>query len=160
MTLKRYKNPTDASGQPYYVPCVSKNKDSLVYFIRGANMTIREIMMEFGIEHYKMNLKIDSLRFVDILPDGRRLSELNPNDYHRMSEENEKRKSEYHPDNANVKNTQNFFFTLTCPYCTNSYVFKSEDEIPNESFDCGLCNHRMIDYTHTNDWEFNIALKD
>ena len=151
---KHYKNPIDPkTGERYFVPCVIKNRDALVYYTMGVNQcahSIIEQLPETG--ELKTNLELYSLRFNDILPDGKKINELTKEDYTHMEKEIAERQKAVHPDN-DIKSEEHFF-GLTCPHCGNPYVFKSPDEIPYEKFKCGLCDKVLIDYTGVNDWEY------
>lgn len=154
--LSRYNNPIDIkTGKGYFVPCVAKNKDTLIYFILGINYCAGNILnqMEEGAS-IKTDLRRDSLRFNDILPDGKKIHELTKNDYAQMEKELREKEADYHPDN-NIKHTDHFF-SLTCSNCGNSYVFKRPIEIPDKTFSCGLCDRVLIDYTGKDDWEYEF----
>lgn len=151
---KRYHNPIDEkTGLPYFVPCVAKNKDALIYYVHGMGLCINSVMNIINIQDtIKLDLNLTSLRFTDILPDGKRISELLPKDYEKMEAEATALKQE-HPDN-NVKRDTHFL-SLTCQ-CGNYYVFKQPHELPDDTFFCGLCDKVLIDYTDTDDWDFEF----
>ncbi len=154
--LKRYNNPIDTeTGKRYFVPCVAKNKDALIYYIIGINHCANNILsqMEEGAS-IKTDLRLYSLRFNDILPDGKKIHELTKNDYAQMEKEMKEKEADKHPDN-NIKQTDHFF-SITCPNCGNPYVFNNPIELPSETFFCGLCERVLIDYTGKDDWEFEF----
>lgn len=151
---KRYRNPIDEkTGKPYLVPCVAKNKDALIYYVHGMGLCINSVMVAMNIqEPIKLDLNLTSLRFNDVLPDGKRMSELTEHDYDDMNKQIESLKQN-HPDN-NVKRDNNFL-SLTCQ-CGNYYAFKQPSELPDDIFFCGLCDKVLIDYTYTDDWDFEF----
>lgn len=154
--LKHYSNPVDVvSGKKYFVPCVAKNKDALIYYVIGVNHCATSILKQMPENAYlKTDLQLFSLRFNDVLPDGKKIHELTSKDYDEMEKEVNEKLNDKHPDN-NVK-TEQHFFSISCPNCGNSYVFNSPDEIPEETFFCGLCERVLIDYTGVNDWDFEF----
>jgi len=152
--LKKYKNPIDETGTAYFVPCVAKNRDSLIYYIIGNNVCVNNVLsqlQELGLTSLTIKMNLHSLRFNDVLPDGKKIHELTSSDYDRMENELKTLKQD-HPDN-HVK-PENHFFQITCPNCGNSYKFNKPSEIPSETFFCGLCERVLIDYTGQDDWEY------
>jgi len=151
---KRYKNPIDIeTGKPYFVPCVIKNRDALIYYIMGVNQCASDIIEQLPeTSQLKTKLEIHSLRFNDILPDGKSIHRLTTKDYDEMEREIKEREEAPHIDNDILPDEH--FFGIVCSHCGNPYVFRSPDEIPEETFFCGLCERVLIDYTGVNDWEF------
>ena len=152
--LKHYKNPIDQKiGKQYFVPCVIKNKYALIYYILGVNQCAHDVVKQMPDARYlQTNLMLDSLRFNDILPDGKKIHNLTDADYDKMEAELEERSLETHPDNDTEVDEQ--FFGLNCPNCGNHYVFNNPNEIPEKDFNCGLCDRVLIDYTNNDDWEY------
>lgn len=150
---KRYRNPIDEKTMlPYHVPCVAKNKDALVYItmgiIAGANQICNKLDVDF---EGSIDLGLSSFRYNDILPDGKRMSELTDDDYNRMKSDMVSLK-QTHPENG-IGSLNNHFLTLTCS-CGNYYAFHKPEEIPDDIFFCGLCDRVLIDYTDTDEWCF------
>jgi len=152
--LKKYKNPIDFStGNRYFVPCVVKSKDSLIYYILGVNHCAVSILKQMPeTSAIKTDLRLHSLRFNDILPDGKKIHQLTKKDFADMERENEEREKDKHPDN--IIKQELCFFSINCPNCGNYYEFNNPEEIPNENFFCGLCERVLIDYTGIDDWDF------
>lgn len=151
---KRYNNPSDmTSGKKYFVPCVAKNKDALIYYVRGVNHCAISILKQMpDSATLRTDLELNSLRFNDILPDGKKIHELTKKDYDEMEKEIQEKLADKHPDN-NVK-VEEHFLAISCPNCGNNYVFNDPDEIPEETFFCGLCERVLIDYTGVDDWDY------
>ena len=152
--LKRYSNPIDPeTGKRYFVPCVAKNKNALVYYVLGVSHCAENILRQLPEQTaLRTDLELNSLRFNDILPNGKTIHSLTKADYDEMEKEVQEKQNDNHPDNQ-VK-VEEQFFIINCPNCGNPYVFKSPDEIPEETFFCGLCERVLIDYTGVNDWEY------
>lgn len=153
---KRYLNPISAeTGKRYFVPCVIKNHDALVYHVRGKIMGTNDTLNQFRItDAVDINLEVSSLRFNDILPNGKSYSKLKPNEIAKMHDDNysDMVSKLKHPEN-NVSYKDDSFFSLTCPHCGNYYSFMI-NEMPYETFFCGLCERVIIDYTGVDDWEY------
>jgi ribosomal protein S27E len=151
-----YKNPIDKkTGKPYYVPCVVKNRDTLIAYVWGIRTALQRFMeLDEELGQVRIDTSIDSLRMNDVLPDGRRARDIPKIELQKMEDEVNARMNISHPDNVNVEPLQ-AFFNLTCSNCGNYYVFHEPEEIPSKNFKCGICGRVLIDYTKQDDWNWD-----
>lgn len=156
----RYK-PPKTEEKEQWVPIVVKNKDWLVGYVSGIQMiesiissTIEENGME--IDFRGLDLCLDSSRFNDIMENGKRESECTKNEiknyFKRIINEKVDMIKENHPDNGNV--FDNCFLEVECICGLGIYSFKTPKEIPDKQFKCSICGKVVIDYTDTNDEDF------
>jgi ribosomal protein S27E len=108
-----------------------------------------------GAKTLKFPLDITSLRFTDILPDGKHLNKLTDAEIERESTPSKPERN--HPDN-NIKSDKSDvrFLELNCSGCGNNYIFKHPREIPGVNLNCGLCDRILIHYTGHEDWEYEF----
>lgn len=148
--LKFYKSPKDKDGNSIWVPIVIKNKDQLIGFIDGVNMTASV----YNIDRESMFYTLSSERFNDTLPNGQKMRNMSESEFinHAKSviENGYDRLSalEAH-DNAGTT-LDDFCLTLQCS-CGNWIGFKDYDKIPNEDMCCDVCGCKVIQYTNDED---------
>ena len=75
-TLK-YDPPKDKNQKPYWVPIVAKNKDYLIGFLDGVHIALDMLDASF----IGLQIALGSDRLNDILPDGRRISNLSKTEF-------------------------------------------------------------------------------
>lgn len=148
--LKFYKAPQDEAGNPLWVPIVIKNRDQLIGFIDGVNMTASI----YNIDRESMFYTLSSERFNDIIQNGTRLRNMSnteffnhakdviENGYVRLSAKESR-------DNSGTS-LNDFCLTLECS-CGNFIGFKDCDKIPNEDMHCDICGRIVIQYTNDED---------
>lgn len=148
--LKFYKAPKDEKGNPLWVPIVIKNRDQLIGFIDGVNMTASI----YNIDRESMFYTLSSERFNDTIQDGTKLRNMSnteflnhakdviENGYYRLSAKESR-------DNSGTS-LNDFCLTLECA-CGNFIGFKDYDKIPNEDMNCDICGRKVIQYTNDED---------
>lgn len=156
-----YKPPL-FEGKPQFVPIVVKNSDFLIGYISGIQM-LESILIRsleengIEIELKGLDLCLDSSRFNNIMEDGRRESECSESEirkyYEHIIEEKIDIIKEIHPDNKNI--FEDCFLEVECNCKLGIYIFKTPKDIPTKSFKCEICGKVIIDYTETNDEEFD-----
>lgn len=138
-----------------FVPVVAKNKDFFVGYLKGNENIMSQIYTED--ETLRFQVRLDSLRFIDlIMLNGKpiRLSDYTEDELKNMFATEIDNRKQFHPENK--KKSESLLFSISCPICDNYYAFKNEEEIPEQSFFCGLCDNLIIDYTGLDDSEFGI----
>ncbi|MFW6219551.1 MAG: hypothetical protein ACOC33_01655 [bacterium] len=157
----KYKAPT-MNGKEYWVPIVVKNRDHLVGYLEGMKLMedmILDSLSQNGIDINirSMELFLDSLRFNDILQDGRRESELNPDEKRQMLfnlvDTKLKKINDTHIEN-NINDDS--ILSIECLCNLGFYFWESVYDIPNENFYCIHCGRLLIDYTNVDDSEFDF----
>ncbi len=151
MIPKIYTNPSK-DGKKYWIPIVTKNRDSLVYYVNGVNRVLKAIETD-GI--ISVDLGIDSSRFTDIIDHKgtqvSKLSQKEKEDILKMKAELMDSKKQ-HPENGPGILTPAFLDV----YCLCGYLhqFKNEFEIPLQNFKCPLCSRLLIQYINHDDFEY------
>ena len=144
----------------YYVPVVVKNKDILRGYINGINFIKESIITSFEDSEYyvdfgKMEYGLDSSRFNDYVEDGRRISQMDEDEYrsylHSKIEEKIRRFKDRHPENMS---NNECLIDIECSCGFGFYSFNNIEEIPDDGFDCIECSRKLIDFTHKSDDEF------
>jgi len=158
-TLLEYEPPIDDDGNEYYVPVVIKNRDTLVGYINGQEEFKQSMEMAFEFMGTNISLGekyfdygLDSSRFNDIMPDGRRESDLSDDEFadYLQSMENEhvavmeSAPSKYDYSLLKVECTCGFGF----------YSWEDFDSIPTETFKCHECGKVLIHYTGIDDYKY------
>jgi len=158
--METFNAPIDQYGTPYWVPVVVKNKDWLVAFLYGynsANGQVNAACTAGGLDvtFEITNLPINSMRYNNILPNGRdisKMSDIEIEKYLNTINENEMSKlNSSHPENK----TNKAILNVECTCGLGFYSWNSENEIPNESLKCSNCEKYLIIYTNKNECEFN-----
>lgn len=144
---KIYKSPLNELGRPYWVPIVTKSKDTLVGFIEGAHAA----GSISGIGIIDWSVLLSSERFCDVTTQDLRLSEMT-----------KREKKEYIKsillDGAMKSSSRDFagdilseyYFNVSC-LCGGFLGFHSSLEIPDKDLRCNLCNRVIIQYTKKDD---------
>jgi len=157
----KYKAPT-INGKKYWVPVVVKNKDHLVGYLEGMKIMedmILDALYQNGIDVNidSMELFLDSLRFNDILQDGRRESELKPDEKKQMLvdlvDNKLKKINDPHVEN-NIDDDS--VLSIECLCNLGYYSWNNVYDIPNDKFYCVHCGRLLIDYTNIDDSEFDF----
>jgi len=161
---KFYDAPVDELGKPYYVPVVVKNHDYLLAYLNGvsymqmvSDMIFKSLKLPINVTGFDLNL--DSSKYNDILPSGNRASELSDNELKKIINKKIEEKLEFEESrNTNSENKPDIlepaFFTIDCNNCGGYYAFKSVEEIPKETFTCGICGRILIHYTGHHEYEY------
>jgi len=164
-----YPAPLDENGNPYYVPIVVKNKDTLVGYLDGvaytqmiSDMIFKSLKIPISINGFDLNL--DSSKFNDVLPDGTRAGDLSDSELKNIINSKIKDKQDFEDSrNTNPENNENIldptFLSIDCTNCGGYYAFKTVDEIPKENFSCGICGRVLIQYTNLDDSEYKYDEK-
>lgn len=152
----KYKPPKDSKGNVLWVPIVVKNKDYLIGFLDS--MHIASTL--YDIPGTELVASLSSDRLNDVLPDGRRIGKISKKEfktYIKGMMDKTKELSVLSQNNADFspKILNDYFLTIDCS-CGNFYAFSSVAELPEDSFDCGICKKRLIDYTERDDEEYEF----
>ena len=157
-----YNAPTK-DNIPQWVPIVVKNKDFLIGYIKGKLLfedllsdilNANDINIEFG----SIDLCLDSTRFNDVLENGKRESEMSSKELKEYIDDMVKQRVDYlnnkHPDNGeNVFGE--YFLRLDCVCNLGTYIFETEDDVPENNLCCEFCQRVLIDYTGIDDDDFD-----
>jgi predicted RNA-binding Zn-ribbon protein involved in translation (DUF1610 family) len=156
-----YIPPVDEKGDVYWVPYVVKNRDFLIGFLKGkiiSNIIFDTVMenMDIDIAINVDEITMDSKRFCDVLPNGKRLRDLTEQDFENYMREDIKRSMEYYESN-NKENDLNILdvslLSFDCPNCGGYYSFEKEQDVPDQDFSCSICGHNLILYTGVDDYK-------
>jgi hypothetical protein len=146
--LKFYKAPKDENGNPVWVPIVIKNKDQLIGFIEGVNMTASV----YDIDRESMFYTLSSERFNDIMQNGKRLRDMTNTEFLNHA----KGVIENGFDRINAMEAHDggdlndFCLTVQCS-CGNFIGYTDYDRIPNVDSKCDICGNTIIQYTNDED---------
>ena len=156
----KYNAPLDNNGKPYYIPVVAKNRDYLVGYLDGLDITkkmITEIMEQLNIEidMGPIDVILDSTRFNDVLDNGKRESETTDDelkDYiNEMVEDITVRMSSKNQEN-NIESKNILDLECSCGY--GFYSWDSNVGIPHDSVQCANCGKYLIHYTNNDDYVY------
>ena len=124
----------------YYIPLVFKNRLSLVHHLT----VMKQYMKVFG--------SCDSFTYVDILPNGKKLSECSREELKDMVDAHTDVyrffREKTHIENDVYKKIP--VLELICPHCGLVTWFDEIDEIPEENFVCQCCDKISIYYSGKN----------
>ncbi len=156
----KYKPPVDDNGKPYYVPIVSKNKDTLVGYLHALETSkclMSDVLKSIGIEIdlEPMEAILDSTRFNDILINGKRESEMSLDELkeymYSIVEEVTKKLDNDNPENNILSDN---ILDVECDCVVGYYAWTDYDIIPDENFVCTNCGKVLIHYTGEYDHEY------
>jgi hypothetical protein len=146
--LKFYKAPKDERGNLMWVPIVIKNKDQLIGFIEGVNMTASV----YNIDRESMFYTLSSERFNDITRDGKRLRDMSNSEFVQHAkgviEEGFDRINAM--EAADGGDLDDFCLTIQCS-CGNFIGYKDYEKIPKTNTLCDICEKTVIQYTNDED---------
>lgn len=148
-----YKAPLDKNGKPLWVPIVIKNKDQLIGFIDGVNMTASI----YDIDRESMFYTLSSERFNDVTKSGTRLRHMDNNTFYKHAvsilEDGYSRVSALESKDSSGSELNDFCLTVQCK-CGNFVGFFDYDRIPTETCQCDMCENILIHYTGVDDCAF------
>lgn len=156
----RYIPPVDETGKEYYVPVVSKNRDTLIGHLQGVYAT-RDMMVDvfkaIGIDMELDSLEpmLDSTRFNDILSNGKHESEMSADDLKEfvfdLFEEITIKTEHKHEENDT---SYSYVLNIECTCGLGFYSWETYNDIPTENFECCNCGKVLIHYTGDYDHEY------
>lgn len=148
--LKFYKAPKDENGNPLWVPIVIKNRDQLIGFIDGVNMTASI----YNVDRESLFYTLSSERFNDVIQNGARLRNMTNTEFYNHAknviENGYDRLSAKESHDNSGSSLNDFCLTLECA-CGNFIGFKDYDKIPNDDMNCDICGRKVIQYTNDED---------
>lgn len=146
--LKFYKAPKDLTGNLLWVPIVVKNKDQLIGFIEGINMTASI----YSIDRESMFYTLSSERFNDVIRDGTRLRDMTNSQFiqHAKSIIDEGFDRINALEAVDGGDLDDFCLTVQCS-CGNFIGYKDYAKIPNVNTLCDVCEKTIIQYTNDED---------
>tara|TARA_R110001606_G_scaffold392489_1_gene561466 strand:+ start:12547 stop:13107 length:561 start_codon:yes stop_codon:yes gene_type:complete len=153
--LIRYQPPVTKYGDEYFVPIVVKNRDSLVAFQEGvlsaADLSGQDLI-------YSPTMFLGPDRFTDISSNNTRLKSLSRSKLKEHLIEVIKcgvnRVNTPHADDVNV-NLGDYLLTVSCT-CGNFFGFYDSFDIPEKDLHCEICNKKVIEYIHVDDYEIEF----
>ena len=148
--LKFYDAPKDNKGNPVWVPLVIKNRDALIGFIDGVNITDSI----YNVDRDSIFYSLSSERFNDITQSGKRLRDMNSAEFVKHAEsliQNGFDRAE--AMSADDCDLNDFVLTVSCS-CGNFVGFGGDDSLPENDMHCDLCGRVLIQYTNENDGAF------
>ena len=156
----RYSPPVDEDGNPYYVPIVAKNRDFLMGYIRGLDMSkdmIKDVLaaIKINVDLGPIDVLLDSTRFNDILANGKYESEMTINEkkeYIFNIVEEVTTKLTY--DNSENNISDDDALKVECSCGLGFYSWKDPVDIPKTNFCCHNCGKILIHYTGIYDGEY------
>lgn len=162
-----YNPPKDNNGNNIWIPVVVKNRESLIYFIKGYQYTTYIYAQIFAQSGGKIEIKghdfpISSETYNDTLMNGKKQRDLTDkelDDYYATLRENITEKYEK-INNTNGENTVKCsdtdepYFNIDCPGCGMPVLFAVSNEIPYDDLNCPMCERQLIDYTGHDECEF------
>lgn len=147
----RYIAPTDKYGDEYFVPIVTKNKDTLVAFQLGAlsSMDIIGYQLPFNLITF-----LGPDRFIDLSPENIRLNTLDEDELKvylvDVIMKGIERSNNDHIDND--VDLSEYLLTVSCT-CGNFFGFLDVIDVPETDLHCDICNKKVIEYIHVDDHE-------
>jgi hypothetical protein len=162
--------PPVMNNKPVYVPIVIKNRDYLLGYIKGREISkfITDIVSTSLNTYIKIDTNLidnclDSTRFNDILDNDKKRSECSEDEIHDLLLNKFKERIEKdlcqetkHADNVDDV-LDDYVLILECPSCgLGFYYFKKNDDIPHENFACKECGRVLIHYTDHDDNEYEF----
>lgn len=148
--LKFYSAPKDEKGNPIWIPLVIKNKDALIGFIDGVNITDSI----YDVDRDSIFYSLSSERFNDTTQSGKRMRDMTGAEFtkHAQSliQNGFDRAAAMSADNCGL---DDFILTISCS-CGNFVGFSDTDSLPEKGMNCDLCGKVMIQYTNENDDAF------
>jgi hypothetical protein len=144
-----YIPPTDENGKFYWVPVVAKNKDYLLGFLNGMEMTMITLQI-----FDDLNPALGSERFNDILPNGKRVGKMSKSEFKDhvksaiLDEQERVKARKNHPDHD--PGILNYFFHVSCS-CGNFYGFNTPNDVPDDNLRCDWCDKLLFHYLNKDD---------
>lgn len=130
--------------RPYYVPVVAKNRDYLIGFYEMAKIASGLIGTDYTL--------LDSTKFNDLLPNGKRRREMEfeeLKEYLKELDEQVEVLENPSEDQEDVKP----FLEINCT-CGNYHSFDVAESVPEQNLICEICGKVLIDYTGYDDSDF------
>ena len=148
--LKFYNPPKDENGNPLWVPIVIKNRDQLIGFIDGVNMTASI----YNVDRESLFYTLSSERFNDTTTDDKKLRDMSDSEFYEHAknviENGYDRLSALESKDNESASLNDFCLTLQCA-CGNFVGFKDYDKIPTHDINCDVCGRKIIQYTNDED---------
>ena len=158
----KYTPPVDVEGEPYYVPIVSKNKDTLVGYINGLNTSkdiVNDVMdaMDIDIDVCPIDVILDSTRFNDILENNKRESEMTKEELDEYIESIIEGVTAKLQCETKENDIYKHILRVECSCGFGYYSWDNIEDIPDENFICKNCGKILIHYTgaHGHEYEFD-----
>lgn len=147
---KKYLNaPVDSNNKPYWIPIVAKDKSYLLGFINAYHF----LTGMHGIPSTDMEVALSSDRFNDVLLDGSRIQNLSRKELKVKIRELFFDDIGNHPENSEDI-LDEYYLSLSCSNCGMFYPFKTDEDVPEEDYQCNVCGNTIILYIHENDDTF------
>ncbi len=134
--------------RPYYVPVVAKNRDYLVGFFEMGKIVSNLMEIDYTL--------LDSTKYNDLLPNGKRRREMTLEELKGYLEELENNKTIHEDNPAKIREEEVSdppFLEIDC-VCGNSHRFDVAEQIPRTNLICEVCGKVLIDYTGYEDSDF------
>jgi len=142
--------PKDSYENEYHVPVVVKNPDVLYAFHLG--LQAGTMMFNARMYNYSASTMLSSGRFMDLLPNGNRLSKMTEDEtydyiFDKITNENDKVKESRKKETCL---SETYLIPVECT-CGNFYGFNKFEELPAENLICDICSKVVIEYTGIED---------
>lgn len=149
-------NPPKYKGKSCWCPVVVKNRDVLIGYIKGFDF-VMDIIQSVSGNAPSLSIALDSSRFNDIMPNGKRLSDMTDTEKEKYTAELCTEKANSIPDETVPQSETDVvlpFLEIVCPCCNIPYRFERECDVPKNNFTCSTCGYPLLQYTGLNDSTF------
>lgn len=156
-----YYPPINSKGECTYVPVVSKNRDMLIGYLRGFE-TIKNYVSDISeslkvdLDLDRSSIMLDSLRFNDILENGRVESECNIEEIRDYFVDIVMNASNRIQSNTDENKVIPPLLEVECVCGYGYFSFESYDDIPHEDLLCPDCGNTIIHYTGEDDYKYTF----
>lgn len=150
----KYNPPLTKDGEIQHVPIVMRNRDTLIGYLKAYGDLLSNVgeIIDLSNEEIvsKLASRLDSSRFNNYIDDGvdsKKMSEEQIEEFKKDRLDLSRRS--IHPENEEVE-LDIGFFSIDCA-CGNFITFKTIKDVPQETFQCDICDRTLIHYIHIDD---------